>query len=224
MRCAVVSVVVLVLGGLSPASAGQNQLLFDGFETADTSAWWAPARVGETGQVTCWDAAGAVIPCAGTGQDGELHGGVAWPSPRFEDNGDGTVTDMLTGLVWLGDAGCLGTSTWSDALSSARALASGVCGLSDGSEAGDWRLPTISELQSVIAYEYSAPPLSDAVGSGQWSDGDPFSGVQVTYYWSSTSYVPDARYAWGVDLTDGHILGLSKTVSAYHAWPVRGVQ
>jgi hypothetical protein len=32
--------------------------------------------------------------------------GVAWPNPRFTDNSDGTVTDNLTGLIWLKNANC----------------------------------------------------------------------------------------------------------------------
>ena len=53
-----------------------------------------------TGQTKCYDEAGTEIPCAGTGQDGEIQAGVAWPEPRFTDNGDGTMTDNLTGLKW----------------------------------------------------------------------------------------------------------------------------
>ena len=34
--------------------------------------------------------------------------GVAWPNPRFTDNGNGTVTDNLTGLIWLKNANCFG--------------------------------------------------------------------------------------------------------------------
>jgi len=56
------------------------------------------APVGKTGQATCYNAAGEGIDCAGTGQDGSLRAGVGWPDPRFTDNGDGTVTDRLTGL------------------------------------------------------------------------------------------------------------------------------
>src|SRR5208282_4265467 len=54
----------------------------------------------QTGQTTCSDANGNVIPCTGTGEDGALQEGVAWPSPRFTDNGDQTQTDNLTGLRW----------------------------------------------------------------------------------------------------------------------------
>ena len=67
--------------------------------------------------------------------------GVAWPNPRFKDNGNGTVTDNLTRLIWLKNANAFGLRTWEQALSDANALASGSAGLTDGSKAGDWRLP-----------------------------------------------------------------------------------
>lgn len=58
----------------------------------------------QTGQTTCYDSAGAVIPCPGTGQDGDWLAGVVWPSPRFTV-GTGAeadcVTDNLTGLMWV---------------------------------------------------------------------------------------------------------------------------
>jgi len=57
-----------------------------------------------TGQTKCYDTYGTEISCAGTGQDGEIQAGVAWPEPRFTDNGDGTMTDTLTGLMWTKDA------------------------------------------------------------------------------------------------------------------------
>ena len=60
----------------------------------------ATVQLPRTGQKLCYDTAGAVIDCAGTGQDGEIQAGVAWPDPRFTDNGDGTVTDNVTGLMW----------------------------------------------------------------------------------------------------------------------------
>ena len=65
-----------------------------------------PAPVPKTGQVTCYDAGGNVINCAGTGQDGELQKGVELPTPRFTDKGNGTVKDNLTGLTWLKNANC----------------------------------------------------------------------------------------------------------------------
>ncbi len=57
---------------------------------------------------------------------------------RFLDNGDGTVTDCRTDLIWLKDANCFGIHDWTTAESSARSLNNGECGLSDGSTEGDW--------------------------------------------------------------------------------------
>ncbi len=190
-----------------------------------------PAPVGETGQVTCYNASGTVIPCAGTGQDGDLRPGVAWPSPRFTDNANGTVTDNLTGLIWLRDASCAdlaGTDTsgrgnWTTALSAAAALASGTCGLSDGSVAGDWRLPSRFELESLLDLEYYSPALSNAAGTAKWTEGDAFSGVQSHYFWSSSSYAGSPSDAWAVGLSIGNVNYYGKTGS-YYVWPVRGGQ
>ena len=74
-------VIVVVVVGCSSLVWGQgiqDIVFYDAFESGDTSGWWAPARVGKTGQTTCYDVAGTVIDCAGTGQDGELQPGVAW--------------------------------------------------------------------------------------------------------------------------------------------------
>ena len=38
----------------------------------------------QTGQTVCYDSLGDIIPCLGTGQDGDILAGVAWPNPRFE--------------------------------------------------------------------------------------------------------------------------------------------
>jgi hypothetical protein len=93
------------------------------------------ARVPQTGQTQCWDASGNLIPCAGTGLDGEVQAGVPLPTPRFQDNRNGTVTDKLTGLIWLKDATCATPAifniTLADALHAAHTLAAPQCGLQD---------------------------------------------------------------------------------------------
>ena len=71
---------------------------------ADLAACEASAFVPQTGQTTCWDPGATtipvgIIPCANTGQDGDVQAGVVPPGPRFMDNGDGTDTDNLTGLI-----------------------------------------------------------------------------------------------------------------------------
>ena len=171
----------------------------------------------KTGQTTCYDAAGAVVACAGTGQDGDLQKGVAWPSPRFTDNGNGTVKDNLTGLIWLKDANCFSTRTWAQALSDANSLANGSCGLTDGSSAGNWRLPNRKELRSLINYSQA--------NSAAWLNlpAQGFSNVQADYYWSSSTYAGGPAGAWGVGMGGGLVDGNFKTNSNY-VWPVRAGQ
>ena len=99
---------VLSLAGWSTVSAD------DGFYVIPTTKPnYAP--VPKTGQKAYY----------GTNDDGTLEMGVTWPNPRFTDNGNGTVTDKLTGLVWLQNASCLGAKTWDEALASADGLADG---------------------------------------------------------------------------------------------------
>jgi len=108
--------------------------------------------------------------------------GVTWPVPRFSDNGNGTVRDNLTGLLWLEDADCLGQMTWVDALSGANSLSAPSCGLLDGSSSGDWRLPNIKELQSLLDFGQAGSVLP--------SD-HPFTDLALDYYWSSNSRADD---------------------------------
>ena len=97
----------------------------------------APANLPETGQTTCYNTVGTVIPCAGTGQDGEHRAGVAWPAPRFTV-GTGTivdcVTDNLTGLMWVKAPSAV-PATGVNALTAANDLT--LCGFTD------WRRRTI---------------------------------------------------------------------------------
>ncbi len=186
-------------------------------------------RVAKTGQTQCWNAAGSVIGCAGTGQDGEYQAGIepavsaifgtayntpAWTGVRFTDNGDGTVTDNLTALTWLKNANCFGAKNWTTALSDANALASGSCGLSDGSVAGGWRLPNGNELHSLIDGTQSNPALPA---------GHPFTGVQLNLYWTSTTVDYNTSGVVVVGMSNGGPVGAVKTGFLF-VWPVRGGQ
>ncbi|MBF0615040.1 MAG: DUF1566 domain-containing protein [Magnetococcales bacterium] len=165
-----------------------------------------PAPVAKTGQTTSYT----------TGDDGTNRTGVAWPTPRFTDNGNGTVTDNLTGLIWLKHANCFGWRIWTTALNDANNLASGSCGLSDGSVAGNWRLPSIRELNSLIDISRSTPALPS---------GHPFISVASSYsYWSSTTNTGDTSLALGISISSGILSSFNKTGNTLFVLTVRGGQ
>ena len=182
-----------------------------------------PAPVEKTGQTISY----------ATGDDGDWQKGVASPNPRFTDNLNGTVTDNLTGLIWLKDAHCaltIGhdpaasvtcTMTWQNALDF-------VAGINDGTYSAcgagytDWRLPHKRELFSLVHDGYYNPALSNTDGTGQCTEGDPFTNVQFYHcYWSSTSYAGDPINVWGVFMGDGNLAYDSKSALCC-IWPVRG--
>jgi hypothetical protein len=142
---------------------------------------------------------------------------------RWCDNGDGTVTDLTTCLVWLKNANCTDTLagidkssghlTWNDAVIWSSVVVSGTCGLSDGSVGGDWWLPTKSQLE--VLANGTEPVLSSTPRA--------FTGVQSDYYWSSTTYAVNTSFAWLVFLYYGDVYNGPKTLT-YHVWPVRGGQ
>lgn len=144
--------------------------------------------------------------------DGALRQGVAWPSPRFVDNGDQTITDTLTGLMWERSAYSgnwdrsssgviVGTYTWQSALYTADYYNSiHHLGYSD------WRLPNVDELKSLV--NLGAPDQA------QWLMSQGFVNVLDQYYLTSTD-----RYMQ-VAMADGRI-----SYSPYtYAWFVRGGQ
>jgi hypothetical protein len=149
-----------------------------------------------TGQIKCYDDAGSEIECDGTGQDGDIQAGSPWPVPRFIDNNDGTITDRLTSLVWLKDANCFGPQTWADALTRVNNLTSGSCGLTDGSAAGEWRLPSVNELESLEDLQNATPPLPT---------GHFFMNVLLEDYWTSSTFAYDPTYAWYVFMDNGYV-------------------
>jgi len=150
----------------------------------------------------------------GTRDDGALQKGVAWPNPRFTDNANGTVTDNLTGLIWLKNANAFGIKNWTTALTDCNTLAANGTTLTDGSVAGDWRLPNKRELFSLIDDSNYNPTLPT---------GHPFTGVQSVFYLSSTTYALHTENAWSVDLIFGYVSYVVKT-TPYSVWPVRGGQ
>ena len=195
----VIDVVALPDGSVS----GANFAAYDGSNP--------PITLAATGQLVSYAA----------GDDASLHKGIAWSgATRFTDNQDGTVSDSLTGLVWMKDAGCPGTANWADALTTVHALADGACGLKDGSAAGTWRLPNINELESLI---------DASAANAALSSGHPFQNVPLGIYWSSTSYysgVGGSDKAWTIRLADGRYMNDTsanvKATAMNQVWAVKG--
>ena len=138
--------------------------------------------------------------------------------PRFTDMGDGTIRDNHTGLIWLKNANCFGYIDWYDAMNAAALLDDGQCGLTDGSAAGDWRLPTNEEWEAFYSTVYDNPALVNTIGDAQWSEGNAFTGVQSYCYWSSSEYA--FAYAWYAVMRDGYMYYCHKANPRY-LWSVR---
>lgn len=184
------------LAGPGPVSSGPAR------------AW----KLNDTGQSRCYDGQREILcPAAGEdwfGQDAQ-HGP---DRMAFRDNGDGTVSDLTTGLTWT--KAFRNPSSWEEAVQAARAL-----------EAGghhDWRLPTIKELYSLVdfsgafrrsaedsrpfldprfEFEYGAPIGGDAPpGAPRFFDAQ---------YWTATRHPGVIMFgdsaAFGVNFADGRL-------------------
>ena len=184
-----------------------------------------------TGQTACWNAVGNAVACAGTGQDGDIRVGAAWPTPRFTDNGNQTVKDNLTGLTWTKNGNVMqtrdpgfdadatanfppsvagdGRVTWQHALDYIRKLnQESYLGFSD------WRLPNRGELASLV---HAGQIASD------WLNANGFYNVPVAFTWTSTTYPSSGMNAYTVPLNSGIVAYAAKNDgSCGVVWPVRG--
>jgi hypothetical protein len=121
----------------------------------------------------------------------------------FVDNGDGTVTDMATGLMW--QQATDGQGTWINALS--------YC---EGLELGgytDWRLPTPKELLSIVDFSRHFPAINTTF----------FPGTQLSPYWSATTLAHSTSHGRQVIFSYGHVDSGFKSAS-YDLRAVRGGQ
>jgi hypothetical protein len=162
------------------------------------------------------------------GDDGDIRAGVSWPTPRFTDHEDGTVTDRLTGLMWLKDANCAdtigynpdssthGRMQWTSALDFVAAINAGDHNACSGGY-NDWRLANINELGSLANLGQS--------DLWAWLIAQSFENVESSYgnYWSSTTHIYHTNGALQVMMSDGGYTWNSKT-NHHYVWPVRSGQ
>ena len=181
---------------------------------AATAVFAGTVNLPQTGQTACYDSSGNVITCTGTGQDGEIGAGGAWPTSRFTV-GTGAeadcVTDNLTGLMWAKNGNLPGSErTWTEALDYVMSINSnsgaGLCGHYD------WRLPNINEMESLVN--------AQEANSATWLNGQGFVDVKPYIYWSSTSYNRYTNEAWLVNMYYGNTDMIDKAIPAY-VWMVR---
>lgn len=123
---------------------------------------------------------------------------------------------------------------WTDALAKAAALFDGCpdcggtnmdCGLTDGSIAGQWRLPNLRELQSLVHYGEYGPALPDTAGTGKASGGTRYRLCIGFPIGRPRRMFPNPWWAWVVFLNNGKVFVREKdNDDHYYAWPVRGGQ
>jgi len=193
-------------------------MISSGF-SQDNSADQTPYTIVDTGQSTFYDHSNIIsIPLEGHafyGQDAHYKGN----QPFYADNGDGTVTDLNTGLMWLQDPG--DKKTWQEAMDEVSSL--NLAGFND------WRVPTIKELYSLILFSGIDPNSQDNDTSNLvpfidndvfiFPYGDPNKGERIidSQYISSTRYVSTTmngnQTVFGVNFADGRIKGYPITIN-----------
>ena len=138
-----------------------------------------------------------------TGDNGTNQTGVA---RSYTNNGDGTVMDNYSGLIWQrcsrgqnNDSSCSGTATTAN-WATAESYCSGL------SLAGKtWRLPTLNELADLVDYSAASPAINTTN----------FPATVANYYWSSKAYTFVANYKWAIGFDYGSTNGFNESGNFY---------
>lgn len=122
--------------------------------------------------------------------------GAEYGKNKFVDNGDGTISDLATGLMWLKQDSEKGLD-WEHALKYAQTL--------EFAGYDDWKLPNVKELQSIVDYSGVYP----AIDQNYFSITD-----KDAYFWSSTSAYfskfgseAQQKYYWAWYVAFGYAVG-----------------
>ncbi|QOX79893.1 hypothetical protein FY034_13445 [Trichlorobacter lovleyi] len=141
-----------------------------------------------------------------------FNSGTAWSSlARFVDMEDGTVLDRWVYVRWLKDTNCFYNKVnWYDAMLLTVKLASGQCGLTDGSVAGDWRLPNATELSFMSSESVSEAELKATFAVDYY---------YYATYWTSSQVTDNFMV---VRLYPGAVLGpFNPSTTTEYFWPAR---
>jgi hypothetical protein len=133
-----------------------------------------------------------------------VRGGQSGALDQWVINGDGTVTDKNTGLMWQKDAPD-DNMIWEEALA--------YCENLNLAFHNDWRLPNRNELQFLV----------DHIRYDPASDTTFFPDTMSFYYWSSTTRSVNTGVAWSVNFSEGYVVGYPKSGAGY-VRAVRGGQ
>ncbi|WP_321404863.1 DUF1566 domain-containing protein [Maridesulfovibrio sp.] len=177
-----------------------------------TSAWAGNYPVVDSGQGACFDNSRQIhCPDNGSnfyGQDAQYEGN----QPHYKDNGDGTISDLVTGLMWIKQRGP--AVSWQQAMDGAKDCRVGGY--------TDWRAPSIKELYSLIDFngwvqrteKDSVPFINTDYFEFKFGDNSKGQRIIDCQDWSATTYVDTtmggAPTAFGVNFADGRIKGYPK--------------
>jgi len=145
---------------------------------------WTMLKLPDTGQTTSYTTT--------WGEDSDY----TINPPSYTDNGDGTVTDNVTSLMWQQEDDNT-TRIWDDANT--------YCNDLTLADYYDWRLPSAYELMSIVNCDTYSPSI----------DTTYFPGTSASCYWSSTTYAGNSSYAWSVAFFSGTVYYSVKTNNDY---------
>ena len=167
---------------------------------------WTMLELPDTGVITCYTDVGIIDPCPGFGDPyyGQDANYTINP-PSYTDNGNGTVTDNVTGLMWQQEDDNT-TPIWDDAESYCNNLT--LAGYTD------WRLPSKMGLMSIVDYEDDDPTI----------DLTYFPGTDSSGYWSCYTSASNSSNAWAVDFRLGSVYYIDKSDVTNYVRCVRGGQ
>src|ERR1035437_746674 len=117
----------------------------------------------------------------------------ALAAKTYSDNGDGTVTDPTTGLIWMR---CAMGQTWDGSTCTGTAStytwdqANALTGTVTFAGQSDWRLPNIRELQTIVDRTESDPAIDRVAFPNT---------PMFLYFWSGSPYAGDSNAWWEID-------------------------